>query len=159
MKTELKDLIGRKVNKIFINKDFLMFETDKGDLIYAVTGDCCSSSYFYDFYGVKALLKNGPVTEVKTVELLPSDVACTNGDSSDVVQVYGYQITTECEHYGERTSVFSFRNSSNGYYGGSINLAYPLNEEQWDRTWGTKLEKKEGTGAMVEVTDDIVEVN
>ncbi len=119
METELKDLIGRKVTKIYLNQDYLQFDTDGPTYTYVVSGDCCSISYFYDFYGVENLLKNGKITEIKTVGLNPTDLLVKENDC-DCIQVYGYQITTESEHYGPVTSVFSFRNSSNGYYGGSI---------------------------------------
>lgn len=141
METELKDLVGKKVNKIFMDSEYLRFVTDEqGTFTYRVEGDCCSSSYFYDFYGVKNLLENGKIKEIKTVELLPSDVVVANSNHYDVIRVYGYQITTEGE-YGEVTSVFSFRNSSNGYYGG----------------WIQRLEG--GTDKeLPEVTEDISEV-
>ncbi len=122
MNTELKNLIGKKVTRIFISLDDLRFETDGGNFTYHVDGDCCSNSFFYDFYGVKNLLKNGKIIEIKTVELLPSDVAAFNANGSDETKVYGYQITTESKDYGDVTSVFSFRNISNGYYGGGIQL-------------------------------------
>lgn len=35
METELKDLIGKKVIKIFLNQDYLRFETDQGIFTYA----------------------------------------------------------------------------------------------------------------------------
>lgn len=63
----LSDLIGRKVTAVRMNEEYLGFETDKGSLVYRVEGDCCSSSYFYDFHGVQKLLDNGPVTEVGDV--------------------------------------------------------------------------------------------
>lgn len=119
MNTELKNLIGKKVLKVFMDEGYLRFETDGGNLTYAVGGDCCSHSFFYDFYGVKNLLENGAVKEVKSVELHPTDLLTKQNDY-DCIQVYGYQITTESKDYGEVTSVFSFRNSSNGYYGGYI---------------------------------------
>ena len=117
--TELQDLIGKKVKRLFLNDQFLKFETDNGDFTYAVDGDCCSHSYFYDFYGVKNLLENGAIKEIKEVELNPTDLLAKK-DDYDSISVYGFQITTESEEYGDVTSVFSFRNSSNGYYGGSI---------------------------------------
>ena len=40
--------------------------------------------------------------------------------SSEYIQVYGYRLTTLSRKWGPVSSVFSFRNSSNGYYGGSI---------------------------------------
>lgn len=129
-------LVGRKVEKIFMNKDSLRFETDKGPVVFGVDGDCCSTSYFYDFYGVANLLKNGPVTEVKSV---PLDEKSTNG-SSDEVQCYGYQITTESPEWGQMTSVFSFRNYSNGYYGGSLTNA------------------SDDTVVSPEVTEDVIEI-
>ena len=122
-------LVGKKIIKIYMNEDYLKFETDKGNIVYSVEGECCSSSIFYDFVGVEKLLKNGPVTEVKEVDLHPSDIITTKEkyptmedkkDSDDSIQVYGYQITTEDKDLGLVTSVFSFRNYSNGYYGGSL---------------------------------------
>lgn len=122
MDTELKDLIGRKVTHIYIDQYYLRFDTEDGpSYTYQVEGDCCSRSYFYDFYGVEKLLENGKITEIKTVELTPTDLSVRDKSDYDEIQVYGYQITTESKEYGEVTSVFSFRNASNGYYGGSIN--------------------------------------
>src|ERR1035437_4598555 len=107
METELKDLIGNKVTKIFMNQQYLRFNTDQGDFTYEVDGDCCSSSFFYDFYGVKNLIENGKIKEIKTVELMPGDVLAKNTSSSDLIQVYGYQITTESTRYNDMTAVFS----------------------------------------------------
>lgn len=36
----------------------------------------------------------------------------------EYIQVYGYRLVTEHPLFGEQTSVFAFRNASNGYYGG-----------------------------------------
>lgn len=141
MYDDMKELVGRKVEKIFMNMDYLKFETDKGSLLYSVYGDCCSSSYFYDFYGVKNLLKNGVVTEIKSVELDTSKIQTSEWEWGDCIQCYGFQITTESPEFGEMTSVFSFRNSSNGYYGGNL----VFNE-------GLDLE------VSPEITDDVIEV-
>jgi hypothetical protein len=109
----LQAVVGAKVNRIAMDEDTLVFDTDKGLFAFTVSGDCCSCSYFYDFYGVDKLLENGPVTAVGEIEL----------DQSEVVQrectvAYGFQLITENDKWGEQTSVFSFRNDSNGYYGG-----------------------------------------
>lgn len=118
MQTELKDLVGKKVKRIFVNQEYLKFETDEGDFTYRVDGECCSSSYFYDFYGVKNLLENGKITEIKEVDIHQTS-SFAEERYGDVIEIYGYQLTTEGD-WGEVTSAFSFRNSSNGYYGGSI---------------------------------------
>ena len=117
-------LVGKKVLRIYMNEDFLKFETDKGNVVFGVDGDCCSASVFYDFFGVKKLLNNGAITEVKEVELTKDDKADKNLERfEDSVECYGYQITTEDKELGLVTSVFSFRNYSNGYYGGSLEEA------------------------------------
>lgn len=109
----LESIVGAIVNRIAMDEDTLVFDTDKGLFAFTVYGDCCSLSYFYDFYGVDKLLGNGPVTEVHEVELDQSDV-----QQRDYTQAYGFSLVTEHPTWGAQTSVFSFRNDSNGYYGG-----------------------------------------
>lgn len=122
---ELQRLVGRKITKIFMNEDNLKFETDLGEpIVFAVYGDCCSSSYFHDFIGVEKLLKGGRVTSVESIELETSDSTVkVNRNDSEEIQCYGYKIRVEDEKFGELTAVFSFRDSSNGYYGGSLESA------------------------------------
>ena len=128
MDDKIKNLVGKTIKRIFFNENYLRFDTDDGNFTFNVEGDCCSRSYFYDFYGVKNLLENGKVLEVKEVELEPKDIIEQGKDdfgnnkdkkySDEDIQVYGYQLTTESPKFGTVTSVFSFRNYSNGYYGG-----------------------------------------
>jgi hypothetical protein len=111
-------LIGRKVTAVWFSDDHLTFDTDQGLITYTVEGDCCSRSLFHDFVGVDKLLENGPVTEFKVIKEGEEDESaeyCT--------RVYGYALTTESAKWGEMTTVFSFRNESNGYYGGWLNDA------------------------------------
>ena len=117
---KLQPLVGAKVTAISMTEDKLIFETDKGVFDYEVYGDCCSWSYFYDFVGAEKLLTNGPITGIKEVELESFE------QGYDYVQCYGYQLFSEHPVWGEQTSVFSFRNDSNGYYGGE--LEGPLGE-------------------------------
>ena len=117
----LEKLVGRAVKKIYMNEDFLKFETDEGNLVFEVEGDCCSQSVFYDFVGVKKLLKGNTITSVKKVELNPSDITVDKKSYQESIEDYGYQIFSLDEELGEVTSVFSFRNYSNGYYGGWMN--------------------------------------
>jgi hypothetical protein len=121
----LKQMIGKKVEKIFASQDKLTFQTDGGVFRFEVYGDCCSTSVFYDFYGVENLLNNGAILDIKEVDLLKSDLEDMNkiihgSRLDDYIQKYGYQFTTESPEFGEMTSVFSFRNYSNGYYGGNL---------------------------------------
>lgn len=119
--TALDDLIGASIRRIGFSKQQLQFETSKGQLDYQVHGDCCSSSEFWDFFGVEHLLKNGEVLDVEEIALDPADGRPTDDD--ECVQYYGYRITTEHPVFGKVSSVFSFRNLSNGYYGGWLEKA------------------------------------
>ncbi|MFE7717545.1 hypothetical protein ACFU44_00715 [Nocardia rhizosphaerihabitans] len=110
-------LIGRKVTAVRMNDDVLIFETDQGPVGFRVWGDCCSHSYFHDFYGLDKLRENGPVIEFNEISLPDPE---PTREYDDCVQAYGYEIVTEHKMFGPQTSVFSFRNSSNGYYGGEM---------------------------------------
>lgn len=123
----MNNLVGAKIQQIFMDFDVLTFITDKGNFSYGVTADCCSSSYFYDFHGVQKLLENGPVVSTRSIDLEdPDDEDARRGD---VVVAYGFEIVTEHPKWGEQTSVVSFRNDSNGYYGGSL---VRINVSCWD---------------------------
>lgn len=116
-----KDLVGHKITNIYFDSDHLAFKLDNGEVkTYGVEGDCCSRSYFYDFLGVKKLLDNGRVISVKEVPLDESDPRCKRQGHEDELKCYGFEIVTEDPKFGEVTTVFSFRNDSNGYYGGWI---------------------------------------
>lgn len=135
-------LVGRTIKKIFMNENNLKFETNSGNFVFEVEGDCCSSSYFHDFMGVAKLLKGNPVLSVKRIEFMTGDsaVKINRNDNGEVV-CYGYEIVTEDPKFGLVTSVFSFRNSSNGYYGGWMNNA------------------PDATKVSPEVTEDVLEAS
>lgn len=122
----LDNLVGKTVEKIYWSEERLVIVTDDGTFAYDVEGDCCSSSYFHDFFGVRNLLDNGPIISVGDVNLHDDDprfsspVTPQDEDSysDESIQVYGYEFVTSHPVFGEMTSVLSFRNSSNGYYGG-----------------------------------------
>lgn len=140
-----EQLIGKTVLKIAMDKDYLVFYTDAGPVAFTVSEACCSTSVFYDFYGVKNLLQNGPITNVEKVDLHPDLTKDVNepNNSEGETKVYGYRITTE-DHmlYGDVTSVFSFRNYSNGYYGGSLE----------------SIELESIPPGLPQITDDITEI-
>jgi hypothetical protein len=121
----LDDLVGKKITKIRMGEYDLIFETEDGEVqAFEVEGDCCSHSYFFDFYGVRQLLDGGKVTSTEAVDLSPGDPGYrsetfeTNGNEYDCIQVYGYRVSVEHPLFGEVSGIVSFRNSSNGYYGG-----------------------------------------
>ena len=122
------EVVGKKVTAVRIAEEVLQLNfADGSSVAFDVEGDCCSHSYFYDFHGVEKLLENGPVTEFSEIDLKDTEYVYaydTGGfeDGYESVQVYGYRLVTEHPTWGEQTSAFSFRNSSNGYYGGWMGL-------------------------------------
>lgn len=147
-----KKLIGSTLNKIFFSSDYLILETDKGTFTYTVYGDCCSRSVFYDFIGVKKIL-NKKIVEVKRVLDVGDDNNIEDENdynlkkhpysSNDSIKVYGYRITVEDKEFEELSAVFSFRNYSNGYYGGEM-----------EEFHGSILEIKD---SVPEIKDDVLE--
>jgi len=123
--SDFDNLIGKTVREIWMDERYLKFVTDEGDVTYEVEGDCCSDSFFFDFYGVGNVIGR-EVVAFESVSLSPGDPGYraetyeVEGDEEDWIatQVYGYRITTEHESFGHVSAVLSFRNRSNGYYGG-----------------------------------------
>lgn len=130
----MKELIGKKITKLFVEKDHqdaLVFEFGDERIVYNAYGDCCSETWFADITGVKALLGETVhyVEEVECDEMFyPKD---DGRGRQECEQYYGMKLTTN-----KGCIDIIYRNSSNGYYGGSCEL-------------GKKLPEK-----MVEITDD-----
>ena len=113
----MKELIGKKITGLRINEDqsVLAFDTDQGVIAYDALGDCCSETWFADITGVSALLGG---TVQTAVEVSMDGYNVEDGRTrQEWDEAYGVKLTTE-KGYAD----FVFRNSSNGYYGGSIEL-------------------------------------
>jgi hypothetical protein len=113
----MKELIGRKVIAYrFDNEgEKLIFTTDKGEIEYETSGDCCSRSFFSDVEGMDNLLGYVVNEVVERQEWTPEETKKAESQGSyDSLSLYGYLIKTE-----RGTCDFEFRNDSNGYYGGS----------------------------------------
>lgn len=113
----LERLVGRQIAKVKMNPEYIVFiDTTGQEFWYCCWGDCCSRSYFYDAYGINHLIHNGPVLGVETVEMAePQDA---NAQAGEFVQAYGFRPITEHKMWRDVSTTFSFRNDSNGYYGG-----------------------------------------
>jgi hypothetical protein len=113
----MKELIGKKITGLRINEDqsVLVFDTDQGAIAYDAFGDCCSETWFADITGVSALL-GGIVQTADEVGMEGYNVE-DGRTRQEWDEAYGYKLTTD-KGYAD----IVFRNSSNGYYGGSIDL-------------------------------------
>ncbi len=113
-----QDIIGERPVGIWISEDTLWIETESGkDFCYEVEGDCCSWSYFHDFIGANKILGR-KITEISQIHDDLPEGPDDDIDDWKCIEVYGYRFVVEDQILGEMTAVVSFRNESNGYYGG-----------------------------------------
>lgn len=114
--TETLGLAGRTVTGLAVEhgEGSLVFTTTTGDVGWGTYGDCCSETWFADVINLAALL-NHPVLHVS--ETWTDDPDDGQRSRQEVDSVGVITITTvggDCR--------IEWRNSSNGYYGGSVEL-------------------------------------
>jgi hypothetical protein len=121
MSSEFKEIVGRTIKSVFIHEEYeteMAIHTQEDDLyyIYKVVGDCCSYSMYYDFINVGNLLGQ-KILKVEPVSLNEAEYREPEwtSDGDYLRKYYGFRFFTlgHC-------AVLSFRNSSNGYYGGEV---------------------------------------
>jgi hypothetical protein len=117
------ELVGKKILDVEVgnSESLIRFTIENGDpLIYVCEGDCCSETWFSEILNLDFLI-NHTVSEVRELDMPRYDDGNTRQEHD---QLYGYKIATEAGH-----CAIVFRNSSNGYYGGS----YDLDDSNEDR--------------------------
>ncbi len=114
----LKKILGRKLEKVVLsgNKDNieLYFQDGGPNFYFWVEADCCSSSW------IEHLELPGNIEGAVLLSVADSDNITQNHESSEPeswesICVYNTSFKTD---KGE--IVLEYRNSSNGYYGGSL---------------------------------------
>ena len=122
----LRDLVGKRINGIFINEDRtrFAFRTIEEEFIgFYVCGDCCNTVYLNHFQGRDVigegttfdLLRGALVTAVEEKDWVNVDVP----DTYDVIEDGFFTIRTDRGYID-----FEVRNEHNGYYSGHV--------EEWD---------------------------
>jgi len=113
----MKELEGKCITSIEVDKErqhYIKFNTSSGSLVYEASGECCSESWFADVIAVDALI-GANVYSVEEIDIPDGIEVDDERVRDDVTKAYGYKIT------GSRgVATIAFRNSSNGYYGGSV---------------------------------------
>lgn len=151
----MKELIGKKVLELRVsdNQDVLAFVTDDGCVAYRVYGDCCSESWFADITGVPALL-GSVVTNAETVSMEGynfEDGRCRQ----DWDEAYGTKLTTDKGYVD-----IVFRNSSNGYYGGEMDIVETKTDASGvhfyvrDFDWKVRESIYESVSDLTAITED-----
>src|SRR5512139_2478478 len=108
---------NRRVESVWItdNRRYLKFMFEDGGHVYwRVEGDCCSYTWIE---GIENLGSKGTVLSITNDGAMSGGPKST-GDNFDHVRYYGLTLKTE---YGRL--IIDYRNDSNGYYGGSMELA------------------------------------
>lgn len=116
MSVDKNPLIGKTVRAVYLAADggAIRFDLDDGEsLVVRADGDCCSHSWIEEIQGVEQLI-GSPVVSVEGVSM-PDKAGNRYGHYEEEMQYYGCKITT-----GKGYALIDYRNSSNGYYGGSL---------------------------------------
>jgi hypothetical protein len=127
--------VGKTITgmKIATDKEALLIQCTDGDHIVKVDADCCSHTWI-EHIELPALGFPALVTAVEDLDLNKEPTE-TDGD---YIQFYGCKIVTD---RGE--IVIDYRNSSNGYYGGSI--TWPDDTYHYGGVYGQNNSKNEWT--------------
>lgn len=109
-------LIGKTIMKVEVTDvdDSIRFTCSDGSVITAYCyGDCCSSTWIENVENPEVLI-GSPVLTAEDVGSMKEDEEV---HGFEYIAFYGFQISTlkgRCD--------IDYRNSSNGYYGGSLNF-------------------------------------
>lgn len=112
-KSELGKLLGNHVDGVYVNADqseLYLKRKYSGGIRITTSADCCSETWFADITSPENL-----VGEIKGVRVLDLPKPTDDRSRQEDDEAYGFVLSTD---KGDCTIVY--RNSSNGYYGGSI---------------------------------------
>lgn len=128
-------LVGKTIQKIKIAADdmAIMFVCDDGEHIARCDADCCSHTWIEN---VDINVLGFPCTVLEVVDLdLPEEEEEWDGNG-EYIQFYGLKIVTD------RGAIeLDYRNSSNGYYGGS--LSWPDDKWFYGGVYGQNISEEE----------------
>lgn len=127
------DLVGKDIIKVELlkagdenpraakNEDRVFFYCKDREKPYGfeTMGDCCSRTWIENFDDYKNI--KGVVTEVNCLPQRKDSY----DDDGDTIAFYGYSFMV-----GNKSYELDFRNSSNGYYGGSLDSIYEFEDEE-----------------------------
>lgn len=114
-------LVGKHLRSFAINidREAIVFTCADGEQITLFcTGDCCSATWI-EAIDDETVLQDAMVTAVENIEMpdFGNVVSKHSGDNIEYIAYYGLKITTT-----KGSAVIDYRNDSNGYYGGSLEV-------------------------------------
>lgn len=135
--SDTNPLIGKVIIEVELadDKGALRFHIDDGEpVIVRAAGDCCSHTWI-ESLDTPQLLIGGTVTAVEDLDM-PTPPNVKEDGYGDVTQYYGCKIRTN-----KGDCVIDFRNTSNGYYGGS--LVWPHQGYFYGGVYGQNVSKEQ----------------
>ena len=110
----IRGMKNKIVKDVLISKDktLIVFVCTTGNYAFQTEGDCCSHSWIEHLSGIRTLKSKKPIERVTDIAMPPAE-SCND---YDVIKTYGVQFDIA----GKGHFTIEYRNSSNGYYGGSI---------------------------------------
>lgn len=112
----LANLVGKELISVEISQDktYLKFNHKEGSVIWEAEADCCSETWI-EHVTLPYIGLDGKVSKVEEVhlgEVIPTRQECD--------ALYGIKIHLDTDNWRGSYVYIEFRNSSNGYYGGSM---------------------------------------
>lgn len=110
-------LVGHKPKALYVNpgKRDLIIECEDTSFLLRCDGDCCSETWWADLVGVRDFLSGVTITAVEEIDMgEPED----ERGRQEYDQAYGVRFKHDKGVFGT-----IYRNSSNGYYGGSCHIS------------------------------------
>lgn len=113
----LQSLVGKTISKIYVSedKDYIAFESKESEELhcFVAQGECCSESWISGVFSDKGSFPF-PMKVLSVREHVYKEEK--GEDDEGLIKTYMIDLVGDD---GEKITVF-FKNSSNGYYGGTI---------------------------------------
>jgi hypothetical protein len=118
---DLDNLIGQKINSVVVSddKELIIFETDTHTYIYNAEADCCSHSWIEYVEDIDNVIGQ-TITKIEE-----KDISRGEGGGHECLDVMNYDLYTE-----KGICKIDFRNSSNGFYGGNLEIYKIIEKEK-----------------------------
>jgi hypothetical protein len=115
------------IKEVFISKDKtkLLFMGEETGLVLCADGDCCSESWFEHVTDIEFFLESKSyIDHIDDID----NVILPFGTRQEADTLYGYNLCVPYARHNKETYFkeikLEMRNSSNGYYGGSIDISF-----------------------------------
>ena len=112
----LTDMVaGKAYSRIMVSDYQMALQHESGWILLDTEAECCSDTWFAEVIKAKDIMGK-TIKQVEELRLHECEVKDDGRGSQDVDLIYGYKLRAEDGSF----CLITFRNSSNGYYGGSV---------------------------------------